>query len=211
MDGSREELARLGLDGVQGRCAFDGCDRPRRSRREPLCEGHYYQRRRGQDLRELKPQRRKGEGGVCILDGCDKPTKGGMCAMHHARKARHGDPYRVIGKDEQKRHYGAEHYAWVEDPGYQTMHSRVRKRFGSASRYTCSMGCGAVARQWALVTPRGVARLVDEVGSLLPVGLSVDDYSPLCVRCHKNFDMAWIGTQREALSALQAPEVPQEG
>lgn len=203
MGGAREELARVGVDGLRGECPFGGCGKPSRSGREPLCEGHYYQRRRGEDLRPLKPQRRKGEGGECILDGCDRPTKGGMCPMHRARTRRNGDPMVTIEPKDRAFKRGPEHPSWTDEPSYSALHFRLRKNLGSASKRTCAMGCGKSAAQWALVIPRSSARLGRSRGEYLPVGSSIDDYSPLCIPCHKAFDLAWI--------AVQPPPVPPEG
>lgn len=57
------------------------------------------------------------------------------------------------------------------------------------------MGCGKIAAQWALVVPRSAARLDRVRDGELPVGSSVDDYSPLCIPCHKAFDLAWIAAE----------------
>jgi hypothetical protein len=104
---------------------------------------------------------------------------------HAARVARHGDPDIVITPDQQKRYTGDEHHAWSDSPTYATMHSRVARAYGRAAERLCAMGCGNRAQQWAYVAPR---RSCDG----MPFGGSPEDYVPLCVPCHKVFDLSWI-------------------
>jgi hypothetical protein len=187
MDGTSEELLGMVADDVRRGCPFDGCDRPSRTGREPLCEGHYYQRRRGVALTPLRPRHPKGT--PCQIEGCDKPRSGnGMCSMHETRVRRHGSPDTVIPPEERKMPRGSEHPAWTGgDASYNAVHQRVRRENGPASIHSCAMGCGWEARQWAYVGPRGEREE-------MPFSTNLALYAPLCVPCHKAFDLSWLAT-----------------
>lgn len=169
--------------GQAGSCPFDGCARPSRSGTEPLCEGHYMQRRRGQDLVPLRPRRILAT--VCCVDGCEKPRGSGVyCSMHAARIARHGDPEVVIPHAERDLPRREDNHRWNPDGSYVAVHQRLTKWHGPARDYPCAFSCGDQAAQWAYVGPR-------EPGAVQPWG-DVEMYSPLCVPCHKAFDLSMM-------------------
>jgi hypothetical protein len=63
------------MDDTTGRCAFDECDRVVHAK--SLCDGHYWQRRRGRPLIPLRPKRNRSQefassfwDRVQISDGC---------------------------------------------------------------------------------------------------------------------------------------------
>lgn len=65
---------------------------------------------------------------------------------------------------------------------YEGAHIRVRVARGDASGYAC-IDCGGHARQWALT---GRRRHADAKGR--PYSTDIDDYSPMCIRCHRWHD-----------------------
>ena len=69
----------------------------------------------------------------------------------------------------------------VESLTYSQLHVRVRKEHGSAVLYPCSSGCGRVAQNWASL---------DDY-------LKMDDYVPLCISCHKRFDLWRLGKRKD--------------
>ena len=42
-------------------CSFEGCDKPPKSSKQPLCVGHYAQQRRGQELRPLQTSKAEAD------------------------------------------------------------------------------------------------------------------------------------------------------
>lgn len=186
MEGAVQERGGLGGGDVRRSCALDYCDRPPRSSRAELCEGHYGQRRRGKPFTPLGV--RRFERPDCHVEGCAKPRKTGKwCTMHGARIRRHGDPHKVISNDERAVRAGESHPLWTESPTYSAWHQRLRKMKGSASQFSCSLGCGSQARHWAYIGPRALTER-------RPYETNPDIYAPLCVPCHKNFDLGNIDT-----------------
>lgn len=71
-------------------CTFPGCARPLNA--AGFCSGHREQRRKGQEMRPLKP-RRTG----CLVEGCDrKHSAHGYCSLHYRRLKRTGDPHSLL-------------------------------------------------------------------------------------------------------------------
>lgn len=53
-------------------CSFEGCDKPPKSSKHPLCVGHYYQQRRGEELRPLRKKISKAEAERLRAQGLKK-------------------------------------------------------------------------------------------------------------------------------------------
>lgn len=158
-------------------CALDYCDRPPRSGSEPLCEGHYYQRRRG---RPFTPLQERGFT-ECSIEGCDRPPRGRYCPMHYTRIRRHSDPDAFTPHSERDFPRGELSPAWNAEGSYWAVHQRLRRERGVASSYACS--CGAPARQWAFIGERGP-------GERMPWSTDLSLYEPMCVPCHKAHDIS---------------------
>jgi len=61
-------------------CGFDPCDRPLKTK--GLCQQHYKQQWRGQELKPLHS--RRSASPICSFDGCENPTKSrGWCVTHY--------------------------------------------------------------------------------------------------------------------------------
>lgn len=184
MDDSIPHALGVVATGLPGECPLDYCNRPSRSGREPLCEGHYYQRRRG---REFAPLIERVEGDTCIIEGCDKPRgRSRYCPKHRARIERHGDPNKVIHQRDRAIPSGSDHPNWLDDPDYRQWHQRLRRMNGSATKQVCP--CGKPAAQWAYTGPR-------EPNERLPYRVDVTLYTAMCVPCHKTYDLDRIKEQ----------------
>lgn len=183
LEDARKNAERDGRHDLRRTCSLDYCDKSPRSSREELCEGHYYQRRRGKPFTPLRPA--KFEGDTCHIEGCEKPRKGKFCTMHAARIRRHGDPSKVIGQNEIARLHGPDNPMWQEAPSYSAWHQRLNRAKGPASRHECSEGCGAKAAQWSYVGPR-------EPNRRKPYEIDFSLFVPKCVKCHKRYDLAKI-------------------
>ena len=62
-------------------CSFNGCTK--RAKSKGLCQSHYYQQYRGQELRHLKAFAHKRETKSCSGDGCGRvAVSGGLCQTH---------------------------------------------------------------------------------------------------------------------------------
>ncbi|AEK07094.1 hypothetical protein JOEDIRT_57 [Mycobacterium phage JoeDirt] len=89
---------------------------------------------------------------------------------------------------------------------YQMAHLRVRKARGSARAYVCS--CGDQAREWAYdgSDPAELTDVVD--GRAVRYSADPKFYQPLCIRCHRNFDVQRHGRSRKECT-LQGCAKPQ--
>lgn len=73
-------------------CSVDGCDAPIRCVKR--CSAHYAQWRRQTVARYAKP---------CVIDGCDKRRIcKGMCKCHYERWRVHGDPHKLLRRQDQR-------------------------------------------------------------------------------------------------------------
>lgn len=83
---------------------------------------------------------------------------------------------------------GEAHPNWSGDSiGYSALHMRLRAYRGDASKLSC-VHCGRRAAQWAYdYTDPGAER---DKSSDLIYSLDLARYMPLCVSCHKVFDIA---------------------
>lgn len=89
---------------------------------------------------------------------------------------------------------GERNSAWRgEVPSYHGAHQRTVSERGKASEYPCEH-CGVSAQQWAFdhETP-AERRLYEEAGKQsegMVYSFDSCDYIPLCVPCHKTYDLA---------------------
>ena len=168
-------------------CSVGDCSRPTRSARAELCNTHYFRVRRTGSTgpAEIWDRQRK----PCAMDDCDEQAAGyGYCNRHYLRVRSHGDPTYVTPRT------GETASRWRGDAvGYHGAHDRVRDNRGSASRFAC-IGCGQAALHWAY-DHADPDELLDPEG---PYSAKVEHYQPMCVPCHKRFDLARIATQRSA-------------
>lgn len=119
--------------------------------------------------------------------------------MHRARLDRHGDIDTVKTPTLPT---GTDHPGWKgRDIGYTAAHDRVRRLHGSASEHPCSQ-CGDAAYHWAYdhSDPHELVQVIN--GSACPYSPDPDRYRPMCVPCHKEYDLAILsGLTVEGLQA----------
>jgi hypothetical protein len=159
-------------------CSVPGCDRTTRSRSATLCDAHYFREyRTGSAGTALIKTGRE----PCMVPGCTRKHHAhGYCQLHGRRVAKGGSP-EFIGSQAWQMNP-----AWRGDAiGYVSAHERVASARGPARERQCAH-CGAGAQHWAythddpkeLKTPEGI-----------PYSADPARYLPLCVPCHKRFDL----------------------
>lgn len=96
--------------------------------------------------------------------------------MHYTRWRRHGDP-NVI------RSHGAPR---IEYPTYNTVHSRLMRDRGSASKYFC-VECGQQASQWSYdhKDPNELSGTSGTNGTVCRYSANPEHYRALCRICHR--------------------------
>ena len=161
-------------------CQAEGCRNPTRSAHSEWCEKHYGRlRRRGSldvDLIRIPDAK-------CVTEWCARKAErtDGLCRACNARvRARGTVDY--VG------------YRTPDDEAtYDTIHQRLRQRYGSASNYPC-VDCGGVARHWAYNHDDEDAKCGLAAGTpyVLRFSVKLEHYSPRCVPCHKRFDLGRI-------------------
>lgn len=163
-------------------CEVEGCGRAPRSPKAALCNAHYFRKwRTGKTgAAEVWDRHRK----PCTVAECDGVADGGLglCSKHYQRVRSHGSADVVL----PNHRYGDDHWAWKADPevSYHNIHQRVRAACGAAEDHAC-VTCGGRARQWAYDHSDP-----DERSSKNgPYSSSVQHYQPMCVPCHKRFDL----------------------
>jgi hypothetical protein len=113
-----------------------------------------------------------------------------MCAKHASRTKRHGDPHTVIPVTERDLACGPRSARWLSDDvlDYRTVHMRLRRYFGSASKRLC-VDCGKTAAHWAYDHADPDERI--QSGGV-PYSIDPIHYSPRCASCHKRLDNTYI-------------------
>jgi DNA-directed RNA polymerase subunit RPC12/RpoP len=82
--------------------------------------------------------------------------------------------YKALTGSKNYKTRGKRHWHWKGDEAtYSSIHDWIRKKKGKAGNYKC-VHCGKQARDWANI---------DHVYSR-----DLDDYIPLCRKCHIKFD-----------------------
>lgn len=170
-------------------CDVDGCAKKARSKSASYCEMHYCRLRRGAPL--FGPEKRgKNVSGKCSVEGCTKKPIGYLCSMHAARIRRNGDPDTYIHQRDRNLPRGEANHNWKGDGiSYFTAHDRLRRWRGPASE--CVRCSSSGPYQWAYDRENAKKRLVENG---MPFSPDVNDYIPLCVSCHKLFDLSMIET-----------------
>jgi hypothetical protein len=168
---------------VRAKCSIDGCNSEAITR--GWCRMHYFRWRRHGDPVTVLVERRP-PGTTCQEPDCDQPHGSyGWCDMHYTRWRRHGDP-RILVDPVPRR--GELNGNWQgDDVGYIAVHDRMRRRFrlGSATNHTCTV-CGGQAAHWAY----DHADPNEKTSDLGPYSTDPAHYIPMCVPCHKAYDLA---------------------
>jgi hypothetical protein len=175
------------------KCIVEGCLRPVMYKAAGLCQMHYHRRYRGQSLGGSELRSKAGRwpsqirsDPICSVEGCDKPRHAiGLCSMHEARLRRHGDVSTVRSPPPR---LGADNGSWIGDEAsYHTIHNRVRYQRGPASSQVCAL-CGNQALHWSY----DHTDTDERAGLDGPYSLDLARYRPLCVPCHKVFDLSLV-------------------
>lgn len=166
-------------------CSVNGCPRPLRSSGAEWCNTHYFRMRRTGSVGSAEIWDRTPK--PCSIEGCERTSADGglgWCGVHYQRNKAHGDPTLVL-----PRRTGEAHPHWTgANASYSTMHDRVRRAKGRAADHTCALNCGRQAKHWAY----SHTDLTERHSPEGPYSLDVDHYTPLCVPCHKRFDLDHI-------------------
>jgi hypothetical protein len=160
-------------------CDVDGCDRNRRSPGAKWCDAHYFRVRRYGTTGAAQVSDRKRK--PCSVDACPDLAYGlGLCSRHYQRQKNHGSVDVVLPPRS-----GAANWNWKgNDCGYGAAHDRVRRARGSASTHACS-SCGSPAQHWAYDQQDPG----EQASTFGPYSADVQHYLPMCVSCHKTFDL----------------------
>lgn len=127
---------------------------------------------------------------TCSIEGCEKKHLArGWCGTHYKRWQTHGDPGVVLAGGGRPP-AGSESPHWVgDDASYWTVHGRLRVVRGHASAHRC-VQCGDQGKEWAYTHSDPDVRY-SHLGA--PYSTNLDLYAPMCVPCHKLFDLAHNG------------------
>lgn len=174
-------------------CQVVGCDREGKHSAQGLtvCFGHWRRNHRTGEFGSPHFAKRRKSRGTCTVTGCGDTDCGlhGYCLLHYTRWKRHGDPLTVIPPEEREVQEGEANNRWTGDAAtYAGIHQRVRAKRGKASEYECT-DCSARAAQWSYTHEGGGRERPSEFG---PYSVSIYDYVPRCVKCHKRHDLEQI-------------------
>lgn len=178
-------------------CSVPECDRETRSWAGDMrvCLMHF---KRWKKYGDVTVKLRNYHPGVpyqaCELDECETTQyqRRPYCRKHWERYSRHGNPHTVLKPSTATRPTGPAHHNWTETPSYFAVHLRIKARRGSAGLHECP--CGKRAKQWAY-NHAAVDELFEEG---MPYSANLNDYTPMCVSCHKKLDMAHVAEARAA-------------
>ena len=164
-------------------CTVAGCKNKHRA--QGYCVTHYKRARNAGDIGVLPKSIRH-----CTVDGCGKPHAAkGLCDTHRMRMRQYGT-LELVGRPT-----GRDNWMWSGDEAsYRAVHGRLRKQRGRAQEHTC-VGCGDQAKQWSYTHDCPNEKQSDEG----PYSVDLGRYQPMCVPCHKAFDL------RKIHSAGQVP------
>lgn len=73
--------------------------------------------------------------------------------------------------------------------GYGSTHDRLRRSRGTASNSACAH-CGDGAEEWALKHDDSERIRGEFRGIVMDYSRNLDDYAPLCVECHRDYDLS---------------------
>lgn len=156
-------------------CSVEGCDRSYFAR--DFCQMHYHRWQRHGDPGSAEPAIICGQV-VCSVEGCNEPYRcNGFCIKHQARWMRYGDPL-------------ARHNDEYDVMQYAGAHGKVRMAKGLPSQHLCEH-CGKQAEEWSYKgsDPDELIGVDRRNGELRKYSLNIDYYQPLCVPCHRRFDL----------------------
>jgi hypothetical protein len=160
-------------------CSIPGCNRKHSGR--GYCDRHLRRFIKDGDPGSVEIEPRQPDA-ICSVDGCENTIRRGghgWCGKHHQRWRATGAPDTPFLEHNPK---------WIGDAaGYLTVHIRVRNEKGKAAEHLC-IRCGVPAQQWSYDHLDPDERR-DDRG---PYSLDLSHYFPMCITCHRRFDVAYI-------------------
>lgn len=184
-------------------CQVVGCDREAKHGANGLlvCFGHWRRNHRTGGFGSPTFSAQRKRRGTCTIERCCEPDVGqhGYCSKHYARWKRHGDPLEFISPASRDAPKGAENARWTGTAAtYAGIHQRLKAWRGKASEYEC-VDCASRAAQWSYTHGGGDSERASEFG---PYSVSIRDYVPRCVKCHKAHDLELIKRREVADRAV---------
>lgn len=170
-------------------CEIEGCMKAPRKFGEKWCGMHY-----------IRAYRNGGDPGPaesysdlrkeCVIDDCTRKgqVKTDWCDRH-ARRARmhNGDP---LGTTDRT---GESNTSWRgNEAGYGASHYRVIVKYGNAKNHFCVECLISRAVHWAYDHTDDNERFDSRRNA--PYSTDPDRYRPMCVSCHKSFDLAYLAS-----------------
>jgi len=84
---------------------------------------------------------------------------------------------------------------WAGDAiGYEQAHARVQRVHGAATSHTCVL-CANPADHWAYDRADPDEKYGGKSGRA-PYSLDISHYRPMCVSCHKRFDLTFLASRK---------------
>ena len=169
-------------DGNQG-CAVEDCDGQHYAK--TYCHKHY---KAFSKYGTPTPPEKE----VTLCECGEKAYGRGMCKNHYMQDYYKRNPDKREAQRQYSRNYvrpdGLPLKPVKEVVGYFQAHRRVKALRGAPSQHTCA-ACGNRAQEWSLLPGKG--ELIETIrGFDLPYSLNPDNYTPMCVPCHRAQDNA---------------------
>jgi hypothetical protein len=165
-------------------CAIEGCDKPSKCKR--MCSAHYTRYVRNGDPGTAAVLVKGLPKQPCSIATCNRMSYvKGLCEMHYRRNRIHGDPEHV-----QPRTGAFNNYYRGDNIGSTAAHDRVKATRGPAREHACQW-CGGQAQHWAYDHLDLDENHSDRAG---PYSTDPSHYQPMCVPCHKRFDLDYLSS-----------------
>jgi hypothetical protein len=165
-------------------CSVAGCVKPGFYKYTGYCIAHHARYLRNGDPGGPDVIVRGLPKPPCSIADCERTSfLTGLCQKHYRRKQVHGDPLYVQPKTgEYNNCYRGDNIAIT------TAHYRVTVARGKACDHQC-VQCGEQAKHWAYDHADPNEKDGGKAGLYSP---DPDHYQPMCVPCHKRFDLAHL-------------------
>ena len=169
-------------------CSVPGCGKA--VKRAGLCYGHYMKRWRYGTPTPPRPPKWIDIAGHRFGTLVAVERIGGAwlcrCDCGETRLARAGD----LNRAGDANTCGVDGRHLADSVRYTSAHDRVRRKYGKSSDHAC-VECGGPASHWAYDHNDPDELLADGYSANpIPYSLKPDHYRPMCVPCHKAFDLS---------------------
>lgn len=165
-------------------CSVDGCDAKHLAK--GYCKVHYQRWITSGDPGPAHLLKAANQA-WCLAENCEKPARSRhLCHKHYKR-------WQVFGETGIERISERDSSHTIS---YRGAHRRVEAAFGSARMQSC-VECGESALEWSY-DHEDPEEVLDERG--IPYSVTPSFYRPMCISCHRNFDLAHIKEATHKLS-----------